>query len=462
MRKKLAIISTHPIQYYAPIFQLLANQLELRVFYTWGEQSLAKYDQGFGQQIEWDIPLLEGYDYLFLKNISKDPGTHHFNGIINPTLIQEVQRFEPEALLVYGWAWRSHLKALSFFKGKIPIYFRGDSTLIDQQNNFKNLLRKYFLKWVYSHIDKAFYVGTANKSYFKHFSLIEEQLVFARHATDNERFSQARISETEFSTQLSIKKDEVLILFAGKLEPKKNPELLLDAFIDLDLKNTHLLFVGNGVLEERLRRKVEGLGTNVERLVEKQICDRSSNSTQDDKLEKKLDDKDKSLELGVESWEGEIYETPFDNAQNDKLEGTQDDQLKVTYKTDIKRRIHFIDFQNQSQMPIVYQACDLFCLPSQGPGETWGLAVNEAMAAGKAVLVSDKVGCAADLVKPEINGAVFKSADLADLKQKIKALTENKAKLAKMGRASQQIIQEWSFEKQVKVIVDTIQSEHAK
>ncbi|MNT42804.1 UDP-D-galactose:(glucosyl)lipopolysaccharide-1,6-D-galactosyltransferase [compost metagenome] len=113
-------------------------------------------------------------------------------------------------------------------------------------------------------------------------------------------------------------------------------------------------------------------------------------------------------------------------------------------------------------MPVVYQACDLFCLPSQGPGETWGLAVNEAMAAGKAVLVSDKVGCAADLVKPMINGAIFKSGDLADLKQKLKTLTENKTKLAQMGLASHQIIQDWSFEKQVKAIVNSILNKHAK
>jgi len=462
---KLAIITTHPIQYYAPVFKLLAQKMQLRVFYTWGEQSLHKYDQGFGKQIEWDISLLDGYEYLFLENLSIDPGTHHFNGIFNPTLIQEVQRFEPDALLVYGWAWKSHLKALMFFKGKIPVYFRGDSTLIDQQNKFKNLLRKYFLKWVYSHVDKAFYVGTANKAYFRHFGLKENQLFFAPHSVDNDRFAEDHIPNAELiRAQFSIKSDEILILFAGKLEAKKNPEFLLDAFIDLDLKNTHLLFVGNGMLEGKLRERVSGLVGSGEGLAEK----RSFDSVQDDKLGRKLDDKDKSLELGVESWEGKIDERPFDYAQDDKLEGAQDDregssELGVgSWEDLIKNRIHFMDFQNQSQMPAVYQACDLFCLPSQGPGETWGLAVNEAMAAGKAVLVSDKVGCAADLVKPGFNGAVFKSGDLADLKQKLKALTENKAILAQMGLSSQEIISDWTFEKQVTLIVDTIENKHAK
>jgi len=420
--KKLAIISTHPIQYYTPVFKLLAKKIQLKVFYTLGEQPAAKYDRGFAQNIEWDIPMFDGYEYVFSQNASKNPGTHHFNGINNPALITTVNEFGPNAILIYGWAWQSHLKALRFFKGKIPVYFRGDSTLLDQQKNIKGLLRKWFLNWVYRHVDKAFYVGTANKAYFKHIGLKEEQLFFAPHTIDNDRFSEDRyIEASSLRDELSIAPDEMLIIFAGKLEPKKNPELLLAAFIDLDLKNTHLLFIGNGVLEEGLKGKVKELGIRVERLAEKGFFDYAQ------------DEIEGSLEL----------ETP-------------------SLEERVKRRIHFLDFQNQTAMPVVYQACDLFCLPSQGPGETWGLAVNEAMAAGKAVLVSDKVGCAADLVKPMINGAIFKSGDLADLKQKLKTLTENKTKLAQMGLASHQIIQDWSFEKQVKAIVNSILNKHAK
>lgn len=390
--KRLALITTHPIQYYAPVFKLLSEKIRLKVFYTWGEQSMAKYDQGFGRQIEWDIPLLEGYDYMFLENISKNPGTHHLNGIINPTLIEEVKEFEPDAILIYGWALKSHLKALRFFKGKVPTYFRGDSTLLDQQKSFKSVLRKYLLKWVYSHIDKAFYVGEANKNYFKKYGLKDQQLHFASHAVDNERFSQGRKVEADSLRQkFGVADQEILILFAGKFEVKKNPLLLLEAFNALNLANVHLLFVGNGDLEKVLKGKAD--------------------------------------------------------CQN---------------KDVINVKIHFMDFQNQTEMPVVYQACDLFCLPSKGPGETWGLAVNEAMATGKAVLVSTKVGCAVDLVKPGINGEVFRSNDLDELIQKLGELTDSKEKLTKMGIQSQQIIQNWSFEKQVEAIVDTIYNNDAK
>ena len=93
--KKLAIITTHPIQYNAPWFKLLqeGRKVEPKVFYTWGQlETGEKYDPGFGKTVQWDIPLLEGYQYVFVNNIATDPGSHHRNGIINPSLNKEIDR----------------------------------------------------------------------------------------------------------------------------------------------------------------------------------------------------------------------------------------------------------------------------------------------------------------------------------------------------------------------------------
>jgi glycosyltransferase involved in cell wall biosynthesis len=388
--KKLAIIVTHPIQYYVPLFQLLAKNCKLKVFYTWGADSAQdKYDPDFKQWINWDLPLLEGYNYEFLANTSKNPGSHHFSGIINPNLKQKIKEFDPMAILIYGWAYQSHISALRYFKGKIPLWFRGDSTLIDEQKGIKEILRSLFLKWIYQHSNKAFYVGCANKAYFKKFGLQESQLVFAPHAVDNDRFAEDRSKEAlQLRQQLQILPDQILILFAGKLEAKKNPQLLLKAFINLNLYGAHLLFVGNGELEE---------GLKTEKILQQ---------AQDDKVSK----------------------------------------------------IHFMDFQNQTQMPIIYQACDLFCLPSQGSGETWGLAVNEAMACGKAILVSDHVGCAKDLVIDGENGYIFESNNLASLSDKLNLMVSNKFTLKEMGKKSAIKIKEWSFTKQCTAILNELEN----
>jgi glycosyltransferase involved in cell wall biosynthesis len=123
--------------------------------------------------------------------------------------------------------------------------------------------------------------------------------------------------------------------------------------------------------------------------------------------------------------------------------GNLEAELKT--KTAGLKNIHFMAFQNQTRMPEIYQACDLFCLPSKGPGETWGLAVNEAMACGRAILVSDKAGCAIDLVKKDYNGDIFVSEKSNALAISLNHLTQSKSRLVEMGGNSALIIKDWSI-----------------
>ena len=267
MINRLAIISTHPIQYYAPLFKLLANQnkISIKVFYTWGIGALnKKYDPDFKKEIDWDIPLLDGYEYEFLANIAKDPGSHHYKGISNPDIIEKISEYEPDSVLVIGWNFKSHLKVMRYFKGKTPVLFRGDSTVLDQRRNFpiKNRMRKIFLHWIYSHVDKALYVGSANKAYFKNAGLREDQLVFAPHAIDNSRFADTDGIYSERAIQwrkeLGIKLSSIVFLYCGKFEKKKNPLGLVRAFISVDLPDVKLILVGDGILEVDLKQLAAG------------------------------------------------------------------------------------------------------------------------------------------------------------------------------------------------------------
>ncbi|MBK0378190.1 glycosyltransferase family 4 protein [Mucilaginibacter segetis] len=385
--KKLAIITTHPIQYYAPIFQLLHGRknIEVIVFYTWGSASLKKHDPGFEKEVEWDTPVLEGYPYKWVKNTSRKPGSHNFMGIINPDLINDINNWCPDVLLVFGWSYYSHLKVLRYFKNKLPVFFRGDSTLLDEKPGIKSIFKSVLLKWIYKHVNNAFYCGTNNKAYFKKYGLKDEQLIFAPHAIDNERFYKTdTIKSQDIRSKLHITGNDILILFAGKFIEKKDPTLLLHAFHKLNKPNCHLLFAGNGPLEASLKAKAEG-----------------------------------------------------------------------------NRNIHFLNFQNQQNMPALYHACDLFCLPSKGPGESWGLTVNEAMACNKAILVSDKVGCAIDLVKPELNGFIFKSSDENNLLKYLQSLTRSKNILSIYGENSGQLIKDWNFIRIAKAIEDSLISNNS-
>lgn len=384
-KNRIAIITTHPIQYNAPLFKLLAEtgRIQLKVFYTWSQSQSGKlYDPGFAKARAWDIPLLEGYDYDFVENTAKDPGSHHFRGIINPDLIQRIKIYNPDAILIYGWSFHSHLKALRHFKGKIPVLFRGDSTLLNETSklSFKKILRRLLLRWVYRHVDKAFYVGASNKQYFLASGLKTPQLIYAPHAIDNVRFMADELKyETEaiaWGRQLGILDTDIVLLFAGKIEHVKNPLFLVETFQQITNSNLKLLIVGNGPLEADLKKK----------------------------------------------------------AANDK-------------------RIIFLDFQNQQRMPLVYRLGDVMVLPSIS--ETWGLSVNEAMACGRLVIVSDACGCYRDLIIEGKTGYVFKSNDSLDLARCIKLLL-NKNQLKNNRKEILSHISKYNFKTIAEAVENTV------
>ncbi len=383
--KKIAIITTHPIQYNAPFFKMLSQRgkVQLKVFYTWPQAIEGFKDKDFGKNIQWDIPLLEGYDWEGVENISKNPSSKKWNGIDCPELINQIKLFDPNAIMVYGWNLKSHFKAMRYFKGNIPVWFFGDSTLLDEKSGWKKVARRIWLSWVYRHIDKAFYVGTNNKNYFLAHGVKDDQLVFYPHAIDNERFAddekkQYKARAQHWRKELGYAAEDKVILFAGKFEPKKNPKSLVEAVrqvnqaISLKNKTVKLLLVGNGQLENELEMMIEG-----------------------------------------------------------------DPNIKL------------MSFQNQSLMPIIYRIGDVYCLPSQGPGETWGLAINEAMACSRPVIASDRVGCAKDLVIAGKTGYIFKSTSQTGLSDRIKEISYN---TRAYGQLSFEHITNWSYLKKCEAI----------
>ena len=373
---RLAIISTHPIQYYAPIFQVLARSraLALRVFYTWSQTSdSAVADPGFGRTITWDIPLLDGYEFEFVPNIARNPGTEHFQGLRNPKLNAAIEAWRADAVLVFGWNSHSHLGVLRHFKGRIPVLFRGDSTLLDPIPWWRSALRRIALGWVYRHVDVAIAVGTNNRDYFRWCGIPSKRIAFAPHAIDTRRFSDPDGSHHQQAMQwrreLGIAPDARVVLFAGKLIPKKDPMLLLEAFLRCQASG-HLVYVGDGMMESALR-----------------VC-----------------------------------------------AGRRSD-------------VHFLPFQNQRSMPAVYRLGDVFVLPSRGPGETWGLAINEAMASGRPVIVASRVGCARDLVVEGVTGWIFESGNLDQLAGALSRALEDQGGMTRtMGQAARALSADWSID----------------
>jgi glycosyltransferase involved in cell wall biosynthesis len=259
---KIAIVTSHPIQYYAPWFRYLANTagLSLRVFYLWDFGITRQVDVGFQQALQWDIPLLEGYESEFVSNVSANPGTSHFWGLQNPSLVQRVRAYQPDAVLMIGYNYASLYRfLLTWNHRQIPLIFRGDSHRLLPTTSTKEWLRRQVISTIYRQFTACLYVGKANYDYFRYHQVAPERLFFAPHAVDNDRF----FAQTETAKQdaiawkqtLGIPSQHQVVLFVGKLEAKKRPLDLLQAFLQANLDQVSLLFVGSGELQDQLKNQ---------------------------------------------------------------------------------------------------------------------------------------------------------------------------------------------------------------
>ena len=369
---RLIIVTSHPVQYYAPWFAHLALHLraQLEVFYLWDFGVTTRHDPGFDRALQWDVDLLHGHAHRFLPNAAIDPGTHHFLGLRNPTLVSELTDLKPDAILLFGYRFWSNLRViLSPRLRNVPLIFRGDSHLFAERVGTRPLKRTA-LNLLYRRFSAFLPVGRANAAYFRRHGVPEHRLFLAPHCVDNARFSAPANEKAGLAWRrdLGISNSDRVVLFAGKFERKKRPDLLIRAFLAAAPAHATLLLVGSGVLEPELRQLAGG-----------------------------------------------------------------------------RPSIRFVPFQNQAGMPRVHAAGDMLVLPSEGPDETWGLVVNEACCAGRAVMVSDHVGCQGDLVRHGENGLVFRAGDLDSLRNALVVALSDDARLRAWGAASRRIVEEFSF-----------------
>jgi glycosyltransferase involved in cell wall biosynthesis len=259
---RLAVVTTHPIQYYAPWFRRIAARpgLDLRVFYLWDFGVAEHEDEGFRRTVRWDVPLLDGYASEFVPNVSRRPATRGFRGIDNPGLPAALRSFDPAAVLCIGY------KNATFFRlmlrrplGRVPLLHRGDSHRLVPRRGLSAGLRRRVLSLLFRRFRAFLYVGAANRDYLRMHGVPDERLFFCPHAVDNDRFSAdpdaTRAAALAWRRELGIPADKAVVLFAGKLEEKKRPLDLLRAFARAAVPGGALLFVGNGHLDEAVRRE---------------------------------------------------------------------------------------------------------------------------------------------------------------------------------------------------------------
>jgi glycosyltransferase involved in cell wall biosynthesis len=248
---RLAIVLSHPNQYYSPWFRWLRahTALEFRVFYLWKFGVETMRDPQFEKTFAWDVDLLGGYASEFLPNVARDPGTHHFRGLRNPALTTRLAAWQPGAILLFGYAYASHLRVLAWARCHgVPLIFRGDSHLLGRSG--PSWWKKTLFRILYRQFAALTYVGAANREYFVTLGVPAEKLFLAPHSVNHGHFDPGlagyRAATQALRAQLGLAPGTRVVLFAGKLTSAKQPRELLEAFLALDAPGTALVFVGDG------------------------------------------------------------------------------------------------------------------------------------------------------------------------------------------------------------------------
>src|SRR5260370_12123489 len=110
---RIAILSTHPIQYQAPLFRDLSARpgVRLTALFCHKHGAAPTFDAEFGKVIKFDSPLLDGYAYRFLHNVALNPGLSA-TGLVNPEILISLVRDEFDVLVVHGYTYVTTLLAL--------------------------------------------------------------------------------------------------------------------------------------------------------------------------------------------------------------------------------------------------------------------------------------------------------------------------------------------------------------
>jgi len=258
----ILIISTHPIQYHAPVYRCVQQKFKIPVTVVYGSDFsiMSHRDPQFGITINWGTDLLSGYSAIFLSRVSE--GGARFAECVSAAGIRNILKKEkPEAVMILGYSHPFY--TISLFTALslgYPVLFRGEvMDHFERKGKLRNMLKDYFLRQLYGRCKGLLYIGQRSKEHFIRLGCPEEKLLFSPYCVDTASFqlcdeSRKRL-RSSFRAQHAIRDNDIVLLFSGKLISRKRPDLILYAAEKLPaeiLERTVIVFLGDGEMKDML------------------------------------------------------------------------------------------------------------------------------------------------------------------------------------------------------------------
>jgi len=198
--QKLLVLQTHPIQYYAPVYRVLAERakLNLVVVYLTDAGARAHFDPGFNRQVAWDIDLLSGYRCRILQPGSEWNG-RGFLGADDKAIDKILREERPDWILLYGYAslmnWRTWWHAR---RNDVRILYGSDSNIRTDPATgvFRQYLKRLVLQTYFGGVCGFLSPSEANRAYLTRYGAPAGKIKWSPFAIDLARFHQADLPAT--------------------------------------------------------------------------------------------------------------------------------------------------------------------------------------------------------------------------------------------------------------------------
>ncbi len=383
--QRVLALAHHPVQYFSPVMRELSARpgIDLRVGFMCLAGAVSSFDEGFGHDVRWDIPLLDGYSWFNLgqKNGKRRPTAQTSKDLWR---LVRAERFDTLLFFTgYRFAefWTTLAAARSVRTG--TALSTEAHTLVPREPAYwKTLAKEFVVRRAYHNVDVTMASSAGAKRLMESLGVPGARVVLTPFSVDNDWWT-ARAAAADIATtraRYGVPAGAPLTVFCAKLQKWKRPLDVLRGFSRADVAGSHLIFAGDGPERSSLEKEAHALG--------------------------------------------------------------------------VSDRVHLIGFLNQSELPPLYAAADVFVLPSEY--EPFGVVVNEAMLCGCAMVVSDRVGARHDLVRHGENGFVFPVGDVDSLALYLRRLMADSESCRAMAQAGLELIRGWSPRAAVDGIVRTV------
>ena len=267
-KTRVAVVNTHPIQYFAPLYAYLntSPDIEVTALYLSDFSLHGATDRGFGQVVKWDVDLLAGYPHAFIGPNVETLVPTGFSSTIVPQIWGAIRRGGFDALWIHGHGVAANLIAVAAAKSVgIPVFVRCETHLGLPRVGWKAALRKPLMSTFYRNLDGFLAIGSANRDFYRAMGVPDSRISLVPYTVDNARFMEKatlsheqRLAAREY---FGISSDRPAILYVSKFMRRKHPDHLVAAARRLAAEGQafDLVLAGNGEMQAELEQLVADL-----------------------------------------------------------------------------------------------------------------------------------------------------------------------------------------------------------